>query len=71
MGDGPLPLYLFCFCCAPLGALPFFALSCVFARLEAWREGASWQASGQRLRVFHRVWSHMTSKSASHKDFRT
>ena len=30
------------------------------ACLEAWREGASWQASGQRLCLFHRVWIHMT-----------
>ena len=30
MGDGPLPLYLFCFCCAPLGALSFFRVELCF-----------------------------------------
>ena len=60
MGDGPLPHYAFCMCLRAVGCAAMFALRCFFACLQTWRKGASWQASGQRLRGFHRAWSRVT-----------
>ena len=65
MGDGPLPLYPRCLFLRAAGRAATVRVELFFfACLQTWREGASWQASGQRLRGFHRAWNLVSKKDA-------
>ena len=64
MGDGPLPLYLRCLFLRAAGRAATVRVELFFSCLQTWREGASWQASDQRLRGFHRAWNLVSKKDA-------